>query len=112
MWAAVADTFNQKVHVSQQRYDMFCAADPSYTEYLTLSPEGTRFHSCDWDANCAIHESNMISIHPQPTVNNCATEYVLSKHAKPLQTDLPSTCKPFMRMVTRTTINPGKAIVF
>jgi hypothetical protein len=99
MWAAIADTFNQKVHVSQQRYAMFCAADPSYTEYLTPDPNKTRFHSCDWDADCAVHEPNMISIHPQPATHNRPTEYVVSKHAKLLQTDLPYTCKPFKQMV-------------
>lgn len=79
---------------------MFCAADSSYTEYLTPDPKGTRFHSCGWDADCAAHEPNMISIHPKPTVNHSITEYVLSKHANLLQTDLPYTCKPFKRMVT------------
>ncbi|KAI8645399.1 beta-lactamase-like protein [Parasitella parasitica] len=99
-WAHVADSFNQKVHVSKLKYDTFVAANPIYKDYLTTNPLETRFHSCDWEQDCQQHEHGLISIHFKPTVDDQPRVYIYSDTSNQLlQSDLKYDCKPQTRHI-------------
>jgi hypothetical protein len=99
MWIAISEEFRKKVHVSQQRYNMFCSTEPEFAACLTTDASSTRFHSCRWDEGCCKHEHSMISVHPTPNRNTQPYEYIKSKQKKLLATDLPYNCKPYLQMV-------------
>lgn len=99
LWITIVDIYKQKVHVSEQRYNLFCKTEPIFDKVLTIDASSTRFHSCQWDAGCFKHEANTVAIHPTPNRNTQPYEYVKGKSRKLLATDLPFDYKPFQRMV-------------
>ncbi|KAG2208318.1 hypothetical protein INT47_006174, partial [Mucor saturninus] len=96
MWISITENFGQKIHVSQQRYNMFCHANSLFDDILTTDPK-TRFHSCHWDQECYIHEEYTISIHPTPNKNTKAFPH--SPFRRLLNSDLPWDCEPLQRMI-------------
>lgn len=101
-WAQIHDNFQQKVHVSQQRYDTYVDANPIYKEYLTTDSSTTRFHSCDWDPDCREHEHGLIVIHFKPIMDDQPRLYIHSEKSNfLLLTDLTYDCKPQSRHVSK-----------
>ncbi|KAL9554260.1 hypothetical protein MBANPS3_002900 [Mucor bainieri] len=99
-WAQIHDTFNQKVHVSRQRYNTFVHANPIYKEYLTTDPSTTRFHSCEWDSDCKDYEHGLIAIHFKPNMDDQPRLYIPAERSNHLlSTDLKYECKPFTRYI-------------
>ncbi|KAF1798204.1 beta-lactamase-like protein [Mucor lusitanicus] len=99
-WAQIHDNFQQKVHVSQQRYDTYVDANPIYKEYLTTDSSTTRFHSCDWDPDCREHEHGLIVIHFKPIMDDQPRLYIHSEKSNfLLLTDLTYDCKPQSRHI-------------
>lgn len=99
MWFAIKEEFNSKIHVSEQRYNMYLSLDEKYEDVLTTDATSTRFHSCRWGEKCHKHDPQMVSIHPVPNRNNKAFQYKPTKYFKLLQSDLPRHCKPYQQMV-------------
>lgn len=100
-WVHIADSFSQKVHVSQLKYNTFVAANPIYKEYLTTNSSETHFHSCDWEQDCQQYEHGLIAIHFKPTMDDQPRVYIHSETSNQLlQSDLKYTCKPQTRHVS------------
>lgn len=99
MWFAIKEEFNSKIHVSEQRYNMYLSLDEKYEDVLTTDATSTRFHSCRWGEKCHKHDPQMVSIHPVPNRNNKAFQYKPTKYFKLLQSDLPRHCKPHQQMI-------------
>lgn len=96
IWISITENFGQKVHVSEQRYNMFFHMNPLFDDVLTTNPK-TRFHSCHWDQDCYVHEDHTVSIHPTPNKN---TRPIPQTHSRQLlMTDLPWDCEPLEQMV-------------
>ena len=99
MWLAIKEKFNAKVHVSQQRYNMYMALDPNHSELLTTDRSSTRFHSCRVEEGCYKHESKMVTIHPVPNRSQECYQFTPSRQEKLLESDLPKDFKPYQQMV-------------
>lgn len=100
-WKAVYDAFKTKIHVAEEKYNLYCAADPSFADILTTDPSCTRFHSCRWNTTCSIHGKYTITIHPVPTINQEMTVYNPKIHKKLLQSDLDNGIELKQQLVSR-----------
>lgn len=87
LWREIVVHFNKKVHVSEERYNLYCTGDPSFADVLTTDASSTRFHSCNWESECSLHGKYTMAFHPIPTINNEVTP--LLDNTKLLRSDLP-----------------------
>ncbi|CDH50909.1 protein artemis [Lichtheimia corymbifera JMRC:FSU:9682] len=86
LWFAIAHTFDSKIHVSPERYHLYCSAHSSYNEVLTLD-SNVRFHSCRWQSPCCQLSNKTICIYPKPTTDPGMRLYENEEYL--LRTDLP-----------------------
>ncbi|KAI8976176.1 beta-lactamase-like protein [Pilobolus umbonatus] len=98
IWFIIVQRYKQQIHVSLDRYSLYCSIDPLFKTILTTDSTKTRFHSCQWKEPCSVCTSLMISIHPVPITSKQIKHYYPSKSSL-LQSDLPRGCKPFCQVM-------------
>ncbi|KAI9491333.1 beta-lactamase-like protein [Zychaea mexicana] len=88
-WWKIASRYNTKIHVSEDRYQLYLALDKHlFTNILTTDETTTRFHSCHWKkSSCATHGADTINVQGQPIVGCRARPFGPDDYK--MRTDLP-----------------------
>ncbi|KAI9270758.1 beta-lactamase-like protein [Phascolomyces articulosus] len=97
-WWHIAQKYSTKIHVSKERYQLYCQLDENTFKYiLTTDATATRFHSCKWENSCRQHEGVTISIQAVPIIGNNARSWSADDYK--LRSDLPKHTKVHQQMI-------------
>ncbi|KAI7885154.1 hypothetical protein K492DRAFT_204215 [Lichtheimia hyalospora FSU 10163] len=90
LWFTIVHTFGTKIHVSPERYELYCSIQSSYSDLLTLDTS-VRFHSCRWQSPCCQQSDKTTCIFPKPVTDPTMRLYAKGEYL--LRTDLPRNIK-------------------
>ena len=100
-WWHIAQKYSTQIHVSEERYQLYCHLNPEMFKYiLTTDESSTRFHSCQWkkESSCFQHENHIITVQGIPIVGNAVCPWTADDYI--LRSDLPKHAKVHQAMVT------------